>query len=583
MAGIGGLAKGKSGGKRPGLPGRPGRANKPNRSPFNRNANNQQNSLKNQLSNRRLANRNNGYTPDDEDEDEEYDEDGNPIEKSQDGSGKQSGNAVSNRQSGGSEHHTDTDESSESESSGGMKIKIHVPIKVKLIIIGILALILLFVVIILIVCSAVAGAFGGTLEISGATEMNNTGSTSDPEEPVNQNPCETLTLINCRKGFDETAGETLPEGAELCKVHNQVPNDRRYYYPNDPNYVHKDVPFEKYVAGVVAAEVGGLGITTGQVFAVAARTDGIIMAKDSVKSSDLDDCTIEYSNRTQVYKSPTAESYTAAESTKDVVLKDSNNNLLEVGAFYDAFACSKINGNKIVTLHGEDFYIINQPVLNHQLVPREWVISHVPQEYLECDGSSHHGMGASQLGAYYLATVKHYSYEDIIDYYYDDYIDNNPSNGDINCHALAGYGGSCSNKVLPDFENLYNEVKYSQVNEDYVSSFGWPSQYNDVPKPSFSDHIWYESENIDEVDIYIYNCDKSQAESYISSVKSGGWNQNIDEDDEDDYSEEGNINDEYDDEILLEFSGENSDGDQISISYTNLTNSISINITRHPS
>lgn len=168
-------------------------------------------------------------------------------------------------------------------------------------------------------------------------------------------------------------------------------------------------PLEEYVAGVVVGEVAYLGShELDKVFAIAART---------FFAAHHTDCTIESSDRYQVFKTEKSNSATeAAEETKGQVLLI--NNTLYSRIQYDAFAC---------IAEDENYYTISQA---NQQVPKSWIDSKISRtskpEWFICDGKenlqNHHGNGISQFGALYLATEEKYDYKQILQYYLGDEI-----------------------------------------------------------------------------------------------------------------------------------------------------------------
>lgn len=163
---------------------------------------------------------------------------------------------------------------------------------------------------------------------------------------------------------------------------------------------------DDYVAGVVYAEVGGANNKEiYKVFALAART--YVLTHDN-------DCTIESSDRRQVFKDITQDNsataqliYEAVNETSGQVLL-SNNELTSV--HYDAF-CS-IDKD-------ENYYTIKQ---QNQKIPVSWVDSQsgIAESWKKGDCSGNHGMGISQWGSYYLAKEKGYTAEEILQYYLGD-------------------------------------------------------------------------------------------------------------------------------------------------------------------
>lgn len=182
-----------------------------------------------------------------------------------------------------------------------------------------------------------------------------------------------------------------------------VDKNNNYAVTNSATYSLDD-----YVAGVVAAEVGGFNnLEIYKTFAVAARTFGL-------KHVD-DNCSIEGSARRQAFKDITSRStsnhkliYQAVEETKNEVLLSSSNELY--GVHYDAFCSIDKDDN---------YYTIQQ---KNQKIPVDWVENHTGIKALWKQGTcaGNHGMGMSQYGSLYLAETQGYTYKDIIDYYFKD-------------------------------------------------------------------------------------------------------------------------------------------------------------------
>jgi len=179
-----------------------------------------------------------------------------------------------------------------------------------------------------------------------------------------------------------------------------------------------------YVAGVVAAEVGGfVNKEVYKTYALAARTFGLMHASE--------DCTIEGSARRQAFKDITESTdeaskliYEAVQETEGQVLI-SNNDLYSIA--YDAFCYIDKDSN---------YYTLSQ---KGQKIPTDWVESNIGNYYYkncpcnandksmtDCWSSSGswrdggHGSGMSQYGAYYLAKELGYTYDEILNYYFGD-------------------------------------------------------------------------------------------------------------------------------------------------------------------
>ncbi len=167
---------------------------------------------------------------------------------------------------------------------------------------------------------------------------------------------------------------------------------------------------ETYVAGVIAGEVGFFGnLEVDKAFAIAARS--YALSRES-------NCTIESSDRYQVFREPTAGgtddlAIQAANETKGQVLLR-NNQLFSTQ--YDAFACIDKDENYYTVAQGE------------QKIPISWVESKInPQSvphWFICNGrenlQNHHGNGMSQYGSLYLAEELEYDFKQILNSYLGD-------------------------------------------------------------------------------------------------------------------------------------------------------------------
>ena len=166
----------------------------------------------------------------------------------------------------------------------------------------------------------------------------------------------------------------------------------------------KTYSLEDYIAGVVAAEVGGFNnLEVYKTIAVAART--------YLLNNDDGECTIESSDRKQVFRDITGNKnsliYKAVRETEgQVILSGTDLAYVE----YDAFCSIAVD---------KDYYTIKQ---QEQKIPRSWVDrqSGIISEWKQGTCAGNHGRGISQYGAYYLASQEDYDYDDIISYYLSD-------------------------------------------------------------------------------------------------------------------------------------------------------------------
>lgn len=200
---------------------------------------------------------------------------------------------------------------------------------------------------------------------------------------------------------------------------------------NCTNKYDGNVELEDYIAGVVAAEVGGANnLEYYKVAAVTARTYFL--------SHTGDDCTIKGNATAQSYMDVDNSSNAtlikqAVEETKDQVLVK-NDDLSKTNY---ASAC-------VVNADDEYYYIrygtSSLGKANFQKIPKEWDSdkSHAYSGYLEdwysmVDQSStdyenkrcpnNHDYGMSQLGALYLITEEDYTYDEVLQYYFGENVE----------------------------------------------------------------------------------------------------------------------------------------------------------------
>ena len=180
-----------------------------------------------------------------------------------------------------------------------------------------------------------------------------------------------------------------------------------------------------YVAGVVAAEVGGFNnLEVYKAFAVGARTYG--------ETHSGSNCTIAGNATRQAFRDITNETadyakliYQAVEETEGIVML--KNGSISGESEYDAFCYIEKNNT---------YYTLSQ---KNQKISTDWVESHISnfgykncpcelkdESMTECWSDKHtwtdggHGRGMSQYGALYLATEEDYTYAQILNFYYDD-------------------------------------------------------------------------------------------------------------------------------------------------------------------
>lgn len=183
--------------------------------------------------------------------------------------------------------------------------------------------------------------------------------------------------------------------------------------------------FEDYVAGVVAAEVGGFNDDeVYKAFAVAARSYLLTHTNENNGT-----CSIENSTNFQVFRPTTNQKIIDAVTATagEILYQDGN----VVSTQYDAFCWSSKDDN---------YYTLKQ---NNQKIPVDWVeenVSSIYKNYVCNTGTNKgHGNGMSQYGSYYLASVQGYTYDKMLTYYY---------RGNISSGNTAGSGSNSAPEII---------------------------------------------------------------------------------------------------------------------------------------
>ncbi len=201
------------------------------------------------------------------------------------------------------------------------------------------------------------------------------------------------------------AGAGVADGGDYeirCKEVTVIMTDKSDNYRKTGSQTYE---FEDYIAGVVAAEVGGFNnIEVYKVIAIAART--YFLTHDGNK------CIIESSDRKQVFRDITSQKntnsliYQAVEETAGQVLLNAKGKRL-AKVEYDAFCTIDVDAN---------YYTLKQ---QNQKIPRSWADrqSGIAAEWKQGHCEGNHGRGISQWGAYYLASEENYMAGQIIAYY----------------------------------------------------------------------------------------------------------------------------------------------------------------------
>ena len=195
--------------------------------------------------------------------------------------------------------------------------------------------------------------------------------------------------------------------------------------------------FEDYVAGVVAAEVGGFNDDeVYKAFAVAARSYLLTHTNENNGT-----CSIENSTNFQVFRPTTNQKIIDAVTATagEILYQDGN----VVSTQYDAFCWSSKDDN---------YYTLKQ---NNQKIPVDWVeenVSSIYKNYVCNTGTNKgHGNGMSQYGSYYLASVQGYTYDKMLTYYYRGNISsgNTGSSGNSAPEIVSGVTANAAGFVMP--------------------------------------------------------------------------------------------------------------------------------------
>ena len=211
-----------------------------------------------------------------------------------------------------------------------------------------------------------------------------------------------IIAIDEDKEFDEQLA-TSGYVSTRCKEVTVIMTDKSNGYTQTGS---KTYAFEDYIAGVVSAEVGMFNnLEVYKEFAIAARS--YFLTHD-------DNCTIESSDRKQVFRDITDRSYQysdliyqAIEETKGKVIL-SNGEVDSVQ--YDAFCSIDVDNN---------YYTLKQA---NQKIPRSWVDSQsgIASSWKKGNCEGNHGNGLSQWGSYYLATEENYTFDELLRFYLGD-------------------------------------------------------------------------------------------------------------------------------------------------------------------
>lgn len=193
---------------------------------------------------------------------------------------------------------------------------------------------------------------------------------------------------------------------------------------------------DEYVAGVVAAEVGGMtddGLNTYKAAAIAARSYALANATKDGNGN----CSVPVGPSFQAFvETSDADIISAANDTSGMVLVKDNS---IVSSQYDALCIDSEDAiNYYLCQGGEDE--------EHLMVPRTWLESKRTSSYIESTRKAVHGNGMSQNGAWYLAEDRGWDYVKILDYFYGD--------EDITLASINGATSNCTSSNNGDLDTL---------------------------------------------------------------------------------------------------------------------------------
>ncbi len=167
---------------------------------------------------------------------------------------------------------------------------------------------------------------------------------------------------------------------------------------------------DEYVAGVVAAEVGGMkdeGFNTYKAASVAARSYALANATKDGNGN----CAVPVGPSFQAFIETTNEDIiSAVNETSGVVLVKDNN---IVSSQYDALCIESEDSINYYLCQGGEGE-------EHLMVPRTWLEGVRSSDYISSMRGQVHGNGMSQNGAWYLATDRGWDYTEILNYFYGD-------------------------------------------------------------------------------------------------------------------------------------------------------------------
>lgn len=180
------------------------------------------------------------------------------------------------------------------------------------------------------------------------------------------------------------------------KIKVKLSRDENFKYFNNQSEIEIDI--EEYLKGVVPAEVGNAPLEAGKAQAVAART--FALRKYKAQGYITDKSSVDQAFRTSRFSSSYAQAHQAVEETKGEVLY--YNGSLINNAYY-----SSSNGGR--TYSSQERWGGVRPYL---------IAQEDPWDYAAAGGKKNgHGVGMSQMGAKYAASIGK-TYLEILSFYY---------------------------------------------------------------------------------------------------------------------------------------------------------------------
>lgn len=257
------------------------------------------------------------------------------------------------------------------------------------------------------------------------------------------------------------------------------------YYESEYNctnviYNGQEMSIDDYAAHVVSAEVGYYPFETQKAIAVAARSYAL-QNKDNIKTKNDGTCYVDVTNISQAYNEDvTDENVQAAEETRGLIITVNN---VPKGN-YDESCVYTAEQAKVKEPNGnfsDNYYYIRygeETIGGYNFQPIEYEKAEEIKPLLKylsdaingspCNGN--HGLGLSQSGSWYLEKNEGYTWEEIIDYYYQ-----NKEEIKSLYHTYE-VSSNWTDQINLSSESLYPAVKLQKPINEIMSE----SEYNEI-------------------------------------------------------------------------------------------------------